>query len=173
MMPQCVEAGIIYTLVDYPGVQNGHTLSGTIMTDGTIGSLNTANITAWDFTITGPNPMANSSATSDALVITNTLIASESQIVLNPGSGLVLGNLPIPRLRYDWTSIARFDYEAFDVVGDPASRAWIYSEDSRDEPWVIARAQQVIPEPGSLLIWLAVCGCVVANFRRRSNVGLA
>jgi hypothetical protein len=44
---------IVYNLQSYPDLQNGYTVSGTITTDGTIGTLTSANITAWSFLVTG------------------------------------------------------------------------------------------------------------------------
>jgi hypothetical protein len=48
----CYAGPITYTLDDYPTLQNGDHLSGTIMTDGTLGSINASNILGWSFTIT-------------------------------------------------------------------------------------------------------------------------
>src|SRR5579862_2389918 len=43
---------ITYTFANYPSAQNGYTLTGTITTDGTIGNLSSADITAWFFSAT-------------------------------------------------------------------------------------------------------------------------
>ncbi len=45
-------SSITYNLESYLPLQNGYTLSGTITTDGTIGTLTSSDITAWSFTIT-------------------------------------------------------------------------------------------------------------------------
>ena len=45
-------APITYTFVDNSGFQSGHTLSGSITTDGTIGDISTENILNWNWTIT-------------------------------------------------------------------------------------------------------------------------
>ena len=52
--PTAVEAGTItYDIVNYSPEQNGHTLSGVIVTDGTIGALAPSNILSWTYTIDG------------------------------------------------------------------------------------------------------------------------
>ena len=51
-LPQASRASMIYDIVDYPGLENGWTVSGTITTDGTIGTLSASNITAWSWTLT-------------------------------------------------------------------------------------------------------------------------
>lgn len=53
-----VKAERIYQLIDYPAIENGHTLSGTITTSDDApadGILNTAEILDWQWTITGPH----------------------------------------------------------------------------------------------------------------------
>jgi len=51
VVSQTTKAGTIYDLQNYPADQNGHTLSGTITTDGTIGTLQESNIKSWNVTI--------------------------------------------------------------------------------------------------------------------------
>lgn len=48
---QASAGSITYDLVNYPDVQDGNTLSGTITTDGAIGNLQMSDITAWSVTI--------------------------------------------------------------------------------------------------------------------------
>ena len=42
-----LQADMIYQLVNYPLDQGGHTLSGTITTDGTIGDLGVSEFSGW------------------------------------------------------------------------------------------------------------------------------
>jgi hypothetical protein len=45
-------ASIVYNVVDYPALQNGYTVSGTITTNGSIGThLPAMDITAWNITV--------------------------------------------------------------------------------------------------------------------------
>jgi hypothetical protein len=55
---QAVPIPITY---DLSFTNGSNSLSGTITTDGTIGAINAANITAWSFTQTGPLPFSISS----------------------------------------------------------------------------------------------------------------
>jgi hypothetical protein len=45
-----VKADIIYSIENYASLQNGYTLSGTITTDRTIGTLNESDIKAFNLT---------------------------------------------------------------------------------------------------------------------------
>ena len=48
-----LQAGaVVYNIVNYPGLENGWTVSGTITTDGTIGTLSASDITAWSWSLT-------------------------------------------------------------------------------------------------------------------------
>jgi hypothetical protein len=92
-------APITYTFVDNSGFQSGHTLSGSITTDGTIGDISTENILNWNWTITnnatsavamtGSN--ANSSESDTQLAI---VIASATQITMmqSPPTGAASGS---------------------------------------------------------------------------------
>ena len=42
---------ITYQINDYPAVENGFKISGSITTDGTIGALSQSDITAWTWTL--------------------------------------------------------------------------------------------------------------------------
>src|SRR5271157_1915349 len=46
---------ITYNLVNYPSAQEGWTLSGSITTDGTLGTLTNRNIVSWTWTVTYPS----------------------------------------------------------------------------------------------------------------------
>jgi hypothetical protein len=56
-MASGAQADMIYNFQNFAAFQNGHTISGTITTDGTIGTITGANITAMNISWTGgPNP---------------------------------------------------------------------------------------------------------------------
>lgn len=42
---------ITYNFVNYPSVQSGYTVNGSITTDGKIGAITTSDITAWSYTL--------------------------------------------------------------------------------------------------------------------------
>ena len=50
-VPRQANADVIYNVIDYPTLQNGYTVTGTITTDGTIGAIGPNDITNWDVTI--------------------------------------------------------------------------------------------------------------------------
>ena len=51
-LPPAVLADSIYIIKDYPELQNGWTLSGTITTDGRLGPIGPNDITSWEWTVT-------------------------------------------------------------------------------------------------------------------------
>ena len=95
--PVTSRAGIIYNLVDYPAYQNGYHISGTITTDGTLGTVQTSNIVSWKFTISsasftpivtvtssGPESASFSSGiTATATAITMSNVTESTIILLN------------------------------------------------------------------------------------------
>ncbi len=51
-LPPAVLADRTYNFLNYPDLQNGWTISGTITTDGTTGTIQSTNILSWTWTIT-------------------------------------------------------------------------------------------------------------------------
>jgi len=62
----CMGGSIVYQIQIYADLQNGYTLSGTITTDGTIGTLTSADVTAWSFSVSGPTDYAGTSQSGGA-----------------------------------------------------------------------------------------------------------
>jgi hypothetical protein len=60
----CYAGPITYSIDDYPTLQNGDHVTGSITTDGTIGSIAAGNITAWSYIIKDPGGTILESATS-------------------------------------------------------------------------------------------------------------
>jgi hypothetical protein len=87
-------ADLIYEVVDYPTLENGYTVTGTITTNGATGtSLPASDITSWDITISKgsttiftltPMESANASAHFDA---TTTAITVADEITFSTSSG--------------------------------------------------------------------------------------
>jgi hypothetical protein len=50
--PPASGGSITYNIVNYPTLQNGYSVSGTITTDGTTGSITATDITTWDISVT-------------------------------------------------------------------------------------------------------------------------
>jgi hypothetical protein len=81
----CMGGSIVYNIVNYADLQNGYTLSGAITTDGAIGTLTSADVTAWSFSVTGPTSYQASSQTAgvDLPNVTN-LTSTATELTLAP-----------------------------------------------------------------------------------------
>jgi hypothetical protein len=80
----CMGGSIVYNLVNYADLQNGYTLSGTITTDGTIGTLTPADVSAWSFSVTGPFSFQATSLSPGATDVVLNLSASAAELTLPP-----------------------------------------------------------------------------------------
>ena len=89
---------ITYHIENYAVLQNGYTLSGTITTDGMIGTLTDADITAWSFSVTGPTsyPIDVPQSPGATVVVVNlTATASAPHIGPSRPIGPTRGNSPL------------------------------------------------------------------------------
>jgi hypothetical protein len=80
---------ILYEIQNYADLQNGYTISGTITTDGTLGTLVTADITAWSYTITGAGGgyTVTSQDAGSSIALARGLTANATSITLAPPPG--------------------------------------------------------------------------------------
>ena len=62
--PSVATADITYTLDDYPGLESGYHVAGSITTDGTLGTWTTDHITSWAFTISNSSGTVVSMSTA-------------------------------------------------------------------------------------------------------------
>lgn len=168
----------IYHLVDYPDLQNGHTLSGTITTTDDApddGLLDAEEILAWQWSITGSRTFMQSSELETRRIV--------------DGMSISARGIELPHdepARFDLRSDNRggFDGNSFDlswfahnntlagnfvyrsqltgiVEGDLYRIFWDTERDSIDGgKHLIATA---VPEP-NLVVWLGVC---ILTFRSR------
>ena len=165
-------APITYNLQSYPSLQNSNTLTGTITTDGTIGTLVASNITSFSFTISNAggtivDQEGGTIAEVENLTATLTMLTLSDS---NPLSQLRLPPViedPIEYIRSPGFGV----YEAF------GNNQLFWQHDSENtpglslggDPWVIAVAASTVPEPGSLTLALlgGTCLAVVQSTRRR------
>ncbi len=187
-LPPAVLAGsTTYNILNHPDYQNGWTLSGTITTDGTIGLLQSSDITSWTWTVTkpgssqtyrsGPGTISN----ADGLTATNTgllilirnigtdIILNTNSGGINDGYGYTGGGGAEPTY---FTGAGGFDT---DVQGDHFVFYWAEPPPNPvsvpQEEFTFA-STTAVPEPASLYLlgFGAVCGCVyVIGHKRRAR----
>ena len=159
VLPQIAEAGdITYSIQDYPADQNGATLSGTIVTDGTIGDLAATDISSWTFTITpvGGSPFTYSSSdTGGSTMLLGQVVASQTDITIASANAQTSNTL-----RFSIQRAARNELEYTRILdgtnqytgGADDKIVWSTSDPNMGgtDPWVIATAGSV-PEPSSLI----------------------
>jgi hypothetical protein len=153
-----------------PADQNGFTLSGEIVTDGTLGNLSPSNITSWTYTITSSTTSATHSGTGPSgVAITGDVVATSTQITLAQpplmdetatentflfGPDLSNGGTSI---EYDRVT-APFSSSGIYVSPTAGTSDWIFSNTggplSGHDPWLIA----TVPEPSAAI--LGVIGAV-------------
>ena len=141
-----------YSFVDYPADQNGHTLTGTIVTDGTLGTLSVSNFLDVDIQVDGPMPFTIEDAVIVDFIFTSTGIeASETEITVADGGRLVLadnasvgiGSKVIEYRRNASTPL----YEGIpEAVDSPPSWSTTSPSMGGTDPWVIAT---FVPSPSA------------------------
>ena len=142
---------ITYNLVNYPLLQDGATLTGTITTDGTTGgNLPGSIIQSWQLTVTGggsPFSMSSSdfsaSALGDQLNVTPTTLSIGSWLSLESAVGMLL-------YRKD---------DGYYYATGPLGASWIHDGDlivtglDGSGGWTAATSLSAVPEPSE---WAAI-----------------
>jgi hypothetical protein len=195
---KAVAGDITYNIVDYSlnetdisSYGGTDTISGTIVTDGTIGPLTKANIVGGSFTLFNSTAGSITSPISGDISDVIDLEASTTQLTLPPGGGLnFLQHTNLPGGKYaehileyqnDNTYLDYFEFEGwtgflsryqntltpqyfgFSAATPPAQTGSISDQGA----WVIASAPTV-PEPATLsLLGTALLGLSVVYLRRR------
>jgi hypothetical protein len=151
-------ASITYNIQSYAAFQNGYSLTGTITTDGKVGSLAATDFQSWSITVTGgPNAFSASGTGIGVNGILNGLIMANANgtiIMADPGPA-GLNELVL--------SDAAFKQVAWQEGGNGMSLSNLYSSQGLSgvwvsfpsdtalggSPWIIAQA---VPEPSSLVL---------------------
>ena len=175
---------MVYDIQSYSGPQGGWSLTGSITTDGTIGTLTASDITAWNFSMSeGSTTYEASSAEVNVSMTVNQLQATATQLTLAPASSMSVS----PELQFESFNSAvelyyerelgpSFYYEVYE--GGPAyATAWALEQPSSQPydglggtTWIIGVAS--VPEPGSLTLALLGIGCLaVAGPMTRRTLG--
>jgi hypothetical protein len=172
---------IVYEIQNYAALQNGYTLSGTITTDGTIGTLTSADITAWSFSVTGPSSYGSSSLSPGAGTQVNGVTATAAAITMAPsapdsdfGSLQFFSDSP-PVLNYGRADANDGNGDRYSSLSFP-TQAWItfggYPPGLQlgGSTWIIATANvSAVPEPSTLTLALLGVVCLaVAHSMTRS-----
>lgn len=172
-------ADLEYQFVDYPDLQNGHTLSGLLtLSDSAAdnGFLTNEEILDWNFAVTGPRTYGSSKVADSFVISGEVLIDTESIKIVFPeeddtNAFDLTDNSGGPTLRYqlvnDIDGVGIIDLYGSTENGSN-DEAWQFFGGtlggSVTEGWVIATA---VPEPSSHLLLLGGCLLTALRGRRR------
>jgi hypothetical protein len=173
------EAGqVTYLLQNYPADQAGSTLTGFVTTDGKLGTLTSADIIAWSWTVTGP--VGPSFTLSGVASTVSDLVATDTQLLL-PAAQNTLGEFYLvgpagsssAELTYFRPTIASQAPGIYGASnGNLGTAYWITDNPAMGgtDPWVIGVAAASVPEPSSvMLVSLGLTGLLLARTRGRSS----
>jgi hypothetical protein len=178
-------ADTVYSLVDYPTLEQGWTLSGTITTDGNTGTLNPGDILAWSWKL-------SKSGSSDVTIDNTTgfltpqgqtpglFAVSGSNLILVDGQGFAAERDGYPSSTYTmfWDEIRNLSFTSGDVWNASSTNGsqttWYYHNNATGSipalqagGYAIATA---VPEPSTLtFLGTAFAGLGVVYLRRRAR----
>ena len=153
------QAARIYNIIDYPDLQSGHSLNGTITTTDDApddGMLQEEEVLDWHWEISGPNNISADWVEENSVFIDNIRI-TEDQILFRLDSISIM-RLITPQLNptvsLQWITIESSPYHSFFQAGfggrDALIPYWTGNISSVKEiEWTIATA---IPEPSAILV---------------------
>jgi len=153
LAPSEVNADLTYNIDNYPNLQSGFTLSGTLTTNATLGVISTTNFITWDITITGPGGPLELTPQTTVLTAVD-LIATANTITLDPAQVNAFGR----DTEFDLTTISTNGYSVFSSTRGPTTygqttypNGW---QASFPSPYEIASTQStpVVPEPSTITI---------------------
>jgi len=179
VVPQMTKADLVtYYIQDYPSEQtnglNTYHVSGTITTDGTIGTLTASDIQSWAVTFDNTYTIQSTDPGNQTLT---TGPVQASLVDITVGSGGYLG-LFTTNGGLEWNNLANHQ-TPYSGRYDPANISWESTPSSlggnTGDPWVIAVAQSTaVPEPSIFAMSVLVCVCGIAyglarKFRAQSK----
>jgi hypothetical protein len=159
------EANTIYNLISFPALQNGYSLTGTITTDGRLGTLAFSDIIATSITSvsngisTYQNPQPNHVYGETSLFATSTGLFLPAATPGPPSPNLAIGSsvYDVVDLRYDYAASSGVGYvDFYGSVNHPTTQTelWTTSGDNllnlTGQPWEIAAA--AVPEPSASML---------------------
>jgi hypothetical protein len=160
------QANTIYNLISFPTVQNGYSVTGTITTDGRLGTLAYNDIIATSITSVNNGVSTYQNLHPDHVYGSTGLFATSTGLFLpavpveGPSPNFSIGSTgnDAVTLRYDYAANAGTGYvDYFGSVNHPtaATNLWRTSGDNllnlTGQPWLIAQSSTV-PEPSAALL---------------------
>jgi hypothetical protein len=161
--PRSAKADLTYSLANYPADQGNHTVSGSITTDGNIGSLTSPDIISWTITIDTTTFTSHDAGFVETFAagINASATTLTIPLVLNDDRQLVLSS-PIGDVAWDRDATDPRLPPLSTYLGDlNGTNIWDIASPSMGgtEPWVIASITPTgVPEPSTALV--AVFGAV-------------
>jgi hypothetical protein len=175
---------ITYSLQNYATDQAGSThsgsvttftVTGSVTTDGKLGTLTAADIVAWTWTV---SPLVGAPFTTSGVASTvSLLIATDTQLLLPVGQSFA-----VPSEFYlvgpDGPSSAELSYfrpsvgqgDSIYAGGSQETGGWVTDNPAMGgtNPWVIGVAAAAVPEPsGAVLMSLGIAGLLLGRTWRR------
>ena len=147
--PEATAGSVVYSMVDYPSLQNGYSVGGTIT--ATNGS-----ISAWDITISqGTDLLVTFVPNNSNFDSSPTVTSSEIYAPAESDTGLYLNTNPITSF-IEWDTLGSTYAGAISIQNQ---EGWLQTDNiPADQPFTIATlAPTPVPEPSSCV--LAVVGC--------------
>ncbi len=167
-LPPAVMAARTYNIQTYPDLQKGWTLSGTITTDGTIGTIQATNILSWTWTgTTGVSSWTVSSTDPGTVVYTGGVTATGAGLFLTYGIQSIDLGVPGGAQMFLYATSTAIGFD--DALGNYQDSYTTWTEQPGSTAWQIASASPAaVPEPSSLHLvgFGAVCVYVMGHKRR-------
>ena len=170
--PLLASAGLVYTVERHVGAA---TVSGTIETDGAMGTLHTANLLSWSLVVDdGNGPLGFASGqNSEVYVLGNAFTATAQGLFFDfsaVGAVLQFQNPGIGRGGRWWCAESQDGWCLGVDGGESVGPAYQYGELTTHQGLVQlgARAVNAVPEPGSLALALAGVALLAGTARRRA-----
>jgi hypothetical protein len=169
---------VTYNLISYPALQDGYTLSGTITTDGSIGTAETgANIISWNINIPGAagfplNPGDSSiDFNGDFITTASGLLELAAPTDPTARNSISFNSTVTFKASIAWSRYSpSFDFDLY-TAGSENIAFWDAKAPVNDsvggDPWIIA---STVPEPGSLALAVLGSACIaVVQWTRRGR----
>jgi hypothetical protein len=147
-------ASITYDVVNFPDLQNGYTVTGTITTNGATGTIPPSDITSWDITITQGNNTIEEFTTTNTTAAGFFFATPTSIAIPFDFGGMVFQNANETN-RIGWLN----DVHSLSSYSATVNSTVLWASLREDSIGVIATA---VPEPSSAV--LASIGAVAVFF---------